>query len=98
MKLPPPDITWCLATCALICAILFQQGQLEEVQAQRDDAERRIGQCIDIAADAREYALLSEEAWVNAADDAMYCQSAEWWVYDLCPGPEYWTSHEGAHP
>ena len=97
-KLPPPDITWCLATCALICAILFQQGQLEEVQAQRDDAERRMGQCIDIAGDAREFALLSEEAWLNAAEEASYCQMAEGWMYNICPGSEYWTSYGWGGP
>ena len=96
MKLPPPDITWCLATCALVCAIQFQQGQLDEVRAQRDDAQRRMGECIDIAADARDEALMSEKAWMRAVSDLSYC---ELWEYHgggfggQCLGPEYWSSY-----
>ena len=98
MKLPPPDITWCIATVFLICAILFQQEHLDEVRAQRDDAQRRMGQCIDIAADAREFALMSEAAWLKAAEDAAHCQMSEGWMYNICPGPEYWTSYGWGGP
>ena len=71
---------------------------LVEARAQRDDAERRMGACIDIAADAREFALLSEEAWLNAADDAAHCQMSEGWMYNICPGSEYWTSYGWGGP
>ena len=99
MSCPRPAVTWCLATLLLVFAILFQQGQLDEVRAQRDDAQRRMGECIDIAADARDVALMREKAWMRAVSDLSYCELWEshgdgfGGFGGQCLGPEYWSSY-----
>lgn len=88
-----------LAFSVVVLVLFFRQGQLDETRARLDDAERRIGECIDIAADARDNALMSEAAWLRATEELSYCQGWEEWGSGgvggggKCVGPEYWTSY-----
>lgn len=93
---------------ATLFVLGFQQGRLwtaeEKLGYMRADteltmarAQARLDQCVDMAADNRDEALMSEEAWMNAIDDLGYCEFWEEYGDGLghgqCLGPEYWSSY-----
>lgn len=79
-------------------AFFMQSEELRAAELERDEAERRLGACIDIAADARDESLMLEDMWLRAGEDAMFCQNSESWVAGVCVGSEYWTSHDWMGP
>ncbi len=92
---------WWFALCVFASGWMgfaYLDGALEEARAQRDDAERRMGECIDIASDARDEALMSETAWDRAVSELSYCMLWEGHQGGgmnggQCLGLEYWTSY-----
>ncbi len=96
---------WWFALCVFTSGwmgVALLQSELEDARSQHEDAERRMGECIDIAADARDNALMLEDMWDRAVTELGHCEFWEEYGDGMtggrCLGPEYWTSYQYGGP
>lgn len=84
-----------IVTAVLMAAGIFgwMSGQIVGSHRETHLAQDRLGKCVDIASDAREYMFDAEEAWIHVATDLSYCEMWTEREMKVCLPQEFFTSY-----